>query len=150
MRSSVHLIFLRVPWAKKPVYSWHCKTWHILTESKRTTAGSHKQKNFEWLWQPAHSKPLQNQTTNCPSHPRVNTILNTEFIIKCLFHGESYVSRCLCSELQKLLVRHLCLIATQKVHHRENRTWKPQSPSQRWDLDLCGNQHICFNISTEH
>lgn len=33
-------------------------------------------------------KPKPNQNTNLPSHPRINTILNTKFIIKCLFHGE--------------------------------------------------------------
>lgn len=32
--------------------------------------------------------PKTKTKTNLPSHPRINTILNIEFIIKCLCHGE--------------------------------------------------------------
>lgn len=46
-----------------------------------------------------------------PPHQRLTTILNSEFEMESLFHGELTVSRCLCCELQKLLVEHLCLTA---------------------------------------
>lgn len=72
-----------------PVYSWHCKTWHILMESERAMLEVTNKKILSGMAASTQNPPPKpNQNTNLPSHPRINTILKNELIIKCLFHGE--------------------------------------------------------------
>lgn len=87
MRSSVHLIFLRVPWAKcQSIHGTakHGIFWLNLEDpllevtTKKILSGYGSQ----------HSKAKPKQNTNLLSHPRINTILNIVFTIKCLFHNE--------------------------------------------------------------